>query len=280
MERIYAAERAAEAADSSDDEEGEEGDEDDDEEGARDGRHAAAEAAPHGGEVSAQGGLRILLTTNGGLEAVVREEVIEASRAAGVQPPVDPAHVVPCPWGCYGRVLVSRPPSLNAATPMARGPACNAGMDDGSGSGSGALLPNEPVLESALLRLRTVHDVLWHHAVLPLPETSDPPLALYESVRAMPLADGGPCTSLEGGTHSFRVSCVREGEHQFTSLDIERELGGALHELCALPQSVNLRRRAREHGSGRTAAPPCPACARRFVVGVRNSAYLPHSLPR
>ena len=56
-------------------------------------------------------------------------------------------------------------------------------------SGSGELV--DPALERVLLSLRSIHDALWHHLTLPLPDAVDAPLALYEALCAVPLDDGG-----------------------------------------------------------------------------------------
>ena len=142
-----------------------------------------------------------VLTTNGGLEALVADELRAAAHAAGLQPPIAADDIELRPWNCFGRVLLKRPQASDSS------------------------------LTRILLGLRGVHDILQHHMVLPLPDCADPPLALYEQLRIAPLTDQGPVPPLLGGKTTFRVSCIREGDHEFTSLDIEREVGGALHEL-------------------------------------------------
>ena len=142
-----------------------------------------------------------VLTTNAGLEALVADELCAAARAIGLTPPITQEDIQLRPWNCFGRVLLKWPHAVDA------------------------------LLIDALLRLRGVHDILQHHMVMPLPDGADPPLALYEQLRVAPLTDGGPVPPLLGGTKTFRVSCIREGDHAFTSLDVEREVGGALHEL-------------------------------------------------
>lgn len=146
------------------------------------------------------------------------EELLAAGKE--LSPPVCAADISLQPWGCFGYVLLRRPAWTAAAVGNARDD-----LVDGA-------------LQRLLLGLRSVHDVLWHFMMLPLPSAADnPPLALYESLRAMPVdsgsnGGGGPMPPLLGGSRTFRVSCVREGnDHEFTSLDIEREVGGALHEL-------------------------------------------------
>ena len=153
-----------------------------------------------------------ILTTNAGLEQLTADELLEAAAANDLDPPIESADVQLRPWNCFGRVLLRRP----ATTAV------------------------EPALGRTLTALRSVHDVLHHHAMLPLPDAVDPPLALYELLRGVPLAEGGggPVPTLTGGERSFRVSCVREGAHAFTSLDIEREAGGALHELYGAKASM------------------------------------------
>ena len=150
-----------------------------------------------------------VLTTNAGLEAFVSDELRAAAQAARLEPPISPGDVELRPWQCFGRVLLKRP----------------CASDDAA-------------LIKILLELRGVHDVLEHHKTLMLPDAADPPLALYEALRVEPLADGGPVPPLLGGKKTFRVSCVREGDHTFTSLDIEREVGGALHELYGAKASM------------------------------------------
>jgi tRNA (guanine6-N2)-methyltransferase len=147
-----------------------------------------------------------MVTTNAGLEHIVEAEIRAA--ASSLDPPIGATDVEVRPNGCFGRVLLRR-------------------------AGSAV----EPAIEKLLLGLRGVHDVMRHYMTLPLPDGG--PLALYELLRAMPLGDGGgPAPPLLGGGSSFRVSCVREGAHEFTSLDIEREAGGALHELYGAPASM------------------------------------------
>ena len=158
-----------------------------------------------------------MITTNAGIEEVTRLEILERI-GMKVVPCIEPEHVTVKPWGCLGRVLIYRPSH-----------SLSDGVQATAASGTGKLV--EPQLEELLLQLRSVHDVIWLHKVLPLPTTDDPALALYEALRMASLDDGGPVPPLCGGLRSFRVSCVREGEHPFTSLDIEREVGGALHEL-------------------------------------------------
>ena len=147
-----------------------------------------------------------MLTTNGGLEALVETELRRAVH--DLDPPVADDDIKLRPWNSFGRVLLTRHSAAD-----------------------------EPLLENLLLALRGVHDVLRHHMMLPLPDASDPPLALYELLRTEATA-GDPVPLLRGGSKSFRVSCVREGCHSFTSLDIEREVGGALHELYSAPASM------------------------------------------
>lgn len=160
-------------------------------------------------------GLEFLLTTNAGLEQLSAEELLEAAARSDLSPPIRAADLTIRPWGCFGRVLLRRPPIASLAA-------------EAGGSGSGRMC--EPSLERVLLSLRCVHDVLWHHARLRLPTGADDvPLALYELIRRSP--DACVVPPLDGGARSFRVSCVREGEHAFSSLDIEREVGGALHEI-------------------------------------------------
>ena len=256
LERIYAAEAAAEAAGSGDDDDSDDASEEDEpDEQVEDEDEDGDEDEDEGegaGRPTNEPALRFVLTTNAGLEEVVRDEVLEASRKAGLLPPIPPTDIELRPWGCPGRVLVRRPAAMpRTSTAAAAGGAVvsgtgsdgvgggGVGVGGGGSSGSGCVLPGQAPLEAVLLGLRTVHDTLWHHGEWPLPEGADPPLALYEQVRVAPLArGGGPCVSLFGGGRSFRVSCVREGEHCFSSLDIEREVGGALHELYGAPAAM------------------------------------------
>jgi tRNA (guanine6-N2)-methyltransferase len=159
------------------------------------------------------GGECFVLTTNAGLEPIVVSELMRRARNSGIVPPVEERDVHVRPWGCFGRVLICRPAvSLDPAVV-------------GGASGSGRMC--DPPLEQILLDLRTVHDVMWHHCMLSVPsEAAEPAIALYERVRH----HANPAPPMRGGGRSFRVSCVREGDHRFTSLDIEREVGGALQE--------------------------------------------------
>ena len=172
---------------------------------------------------------RYVLTTNGGMEEVVRDELLE--KCAGLSPPVKPSDVELMPFGgCHGRLLLTRPVhAAGISKDLSR-----------ATSGGGKLV--EPALEEVLLSMRSIHDAIWHHLELPLPQPAegDPALALYEHLKAMPIDSangGGPVPPLAaaatggGPARTFRVSCIREGRaHTFTSLDIEREVGGALHE--------------------------------------------------
>jgi 23S rRNA G2445 N2-methylase RlmL len=157
--------------------------------------------------------MSFVLTTNAGLEDIVAAEIIAAGEREQLEPPILPHDLETRPWNCFGRVQLHRQSSGELA---------------------------DPALERLLLSLRSVHDVIRHHMTLPLPATADPPLALYESLRVLPLGkDGGPVPPLLGGMRTFRVSCVREGaNHGFTSLDVEREVGGALHELYGARASM------------------------------------------
>ena len=58
------------------------------------------------------GGSTFILTTNAGLEAVTKAEVLAAT--VGLSPPVGADDVTLRPWGCFGRVRVSRPTSSDA----------------------------------------------------------------------------------------------------------------------------------------------------------------------
>ena len=171
--------------------------------------------------------MEFLLTTNAGLEDIVKAELVR--HGAELDPPIVAADVDTCPFGCLGRVLLRRPKPLRDIHSSMLG----------GGSGSGAVV--EARVERVLLGLRSIHDALWHHMVMHLqvPEEMAPAIALYEQVRALPLNDvhGGPVPPLLGGTRSFRVSCVREGEQPtpITSIEVEREVGGALQELYNAP---------------------------------------------
>ena len=154
-----------------------------------------------------------MLTTNAGLEALVKEELLEA--AAALTPPIAAADVALRPWGCFGRVLLRR--RVDADAPPA--PA--------GGSGSGSMC--DPPLERVLLRLRSVHDVLWHHARMPLPaDAADPPLALYERIVREPQACHVPL--LAGGARSFRVSCSAPPTSRSTSRDVKAWSPSRTHE--------------------------------------------------
>ena len=100
-----------------------------------------------------------ILTTNAGLEQLTADEVLEAAASINLDPPIESADVELRPWNCFGRVLLRRP----ATTAV------------------------DPALERTLTALRSVHDVLHHHAMLPLPDAVDPPLTLYELLRGVPL---------------------------------------------------------------------------------------------
>ena len=191
---------------------------------------AGSGGAGSGGAERASSSLQYLLTTNAGLEEMVKAELLQAGVA--LSPPISEEDVEMCPFGCPGRVLVRRP--------WNEGCSADGGGGGSSGGGSGGAALVEPAVERVLQSLRSIHDALWHHTVLPLPEAADPPLALYDLIRALPLGDGGPVPPLLGGRRSFRVSCVREAEQPtpFTSLDIEREVGGALHESYGAPAEM------------------------------------------
>eukprot|EP01063_Lacrimia_lanifica_P003941 TRINITY_DN12187_c0_g1_i1.p1 TRINITY_DN12187_c0_g1~~TRINITY_DN12187_c0_g1_i1.p1 ORF type:complete len:447 (+),score=156.98 TRINITY_DN12187_c0_g1_i1:49-1341(+) len=83
--------------------------------------------------------------------------------------------------------------------------------------------------------LRGVHDVLLHHAHLPLPEADNQPLALYDMLKDP--ACGVEVDTLKNAAH-FRVTCQRLGKHKFQSSDVEMEVGGALHERYGLPAKM------------------------------------------
>lgn len=155
--------------------------------------------------------MHFLLTTNAGLEELARAELLQAAR--GIVPPLGAEDVSVRPWGVFGRVLVHRPTA--AAAPHGE-------------TGSGCVA--DAALEAVILGLRSVLDATWHHCHLALPEMA-PARTLYDLVLGLP-AESEPAPSLAGGGRSFRVSCAREGRHAFTSLEVEREVGGALADRC------------------------------------------------
>ena len=126
--------------------------------------------------------VQFMLTTNAGLEDLTMAELLARARD---HPSLKPEKVELRPWGCFGRVLAT------FLVPAA-----------------------DPALVQLLLSLRSVHDVMEHHMNVDLPdEGPHAALALYELLRKMPIADGGPAPSLSGGRKTFRVSCMREGDH-------------------------------------------------------------------
>lgn len=125
--------------------------------------------------------VQVMLTTNAGLEDLA---ACELRARAAAQPSLIPLDIEIRPWGCFGRLLATFP--LSAL---------------------------EPSLVQLLLSMRSVHDVMEHHTALDVPNDPDPALALYELLRKLPTADGGPVPPLLGGSRSFRVSCMREGDH-------------------------------------------------------------------
>ena len=125
--------------------------------------------------------VQVMLTTNAGLEDLT---VCELRARAAAQASLNPVEIEIRPWGCFGRVLATfRQPAV------------------------------DPSLVQLLLSMRSVHDVMEHHMTVDVPNDPDPALALYELLRQFPMAHGGPVPPLLGGSKTFRVSCMREGDH-------------------------------------------------------------------
>lgn len=164
--------------------------------------------------VGASDRIALLFTTNPGLESIVAEEFSSLLASSGIDAP----RVELRPLGFHGHVL--------AITPAA---------------------DEEKVWEAAL-RMRSVH-----HAIQPLYSFGLKPAAAASSSLAPP-PEGGSCAAadtpnesgLEGAlgiiyrelfdrgvtalesAATFRVTTKRNGEHAFTSVDVQRRAGAAL----------------------------------------------------
>jgi tRNA (guanine6-N2)-methyltransferase len=140
--------------------------------------------------------LRILLTTDPGLEATVEEEVKEYCSARGLSPP----NVQRTPTGHGGTVSVHFPSDTEEVREL-------------------------------LFELRSIHHILKELDLFRLPdERKDQLAAIRERVRHLKVPEFD-----EAPEKSFRVSCDRLGHHDFSSMEVLKEAGSAIQESYGLP---------------------------------------------
>ncbi len=135
----------------------------------------------------------LLFTTNPGLEDLAAGELCERLAPLGLAAPQVRLQLKP--WGFGGHLLVLLPQ-----------------VDSG--------------VTEAALAMGTVHHVL--HPLYGFDLPADPAAGL-DHIHAQLSERGVPALG-EDGVASFRVTTRRNGEHPFSSIDVQRRAGAALHE--------------------------------------------------